>query len=42
MKAIADRGIAVLDLETGRIIDYEKIWDGFVMLAEMVLEVEGR
>ncbi len=40
MKSIADRGIAVLDLETGRIIDYERIWDGFVMFAETVLEIE--
>ena len=37
---IRDSGIAVLDLETGRIIDYERIWDGFVMCAETVLEIE--
>ncbi len=40
MKSIADRSIAVLDLETGRIIDYERIWDELVMFAETVLEIE--
>ena len=40
MKAIADRGIAVLDLETERLIDYEQIWDGLVILADIVIDVE--
>lgn len=40
MKAIADRGIALLDLETERFIDYERIWDRLVMLADVVIDVE--
>lgn len=39
-KLIAERGIEVLDLETGIFLDYKSIWEGMVQLAEKVLYYE--
>ncbi len=41
-KSFAERGIDVLELETGKFLNYEEIWDGLVTFAESILDVERR
>ena len=41
MKSIAERGISVLDLETGCFIEYEHIWDELVKTARQILSYEN-
>lgn len=41
LKSIAERGISVLDLDTGRFIEYEHIWDELVKTAEYILSYEN-
>ena len=42
IKAFAERGIDVLELGTGRYINYESIWDDMVEFAKKVIAYENK